>query len=80
MKPDPALFIAAQEALGFPKDRCLIVEDSENGTIAALLPDKIACRADNPRANAAKLKNMLHHMCNGGFSVCARDAYKGEFF
>ena len=35
VKPDPALFLAAWKTLGFPKERCLIVEDSENGTIAA---------------------------------------------
>ena len=35
VKPDPALFLAAQECLGLPKDDCLIIEDSENGTISA---------------------------------------------
>lgn len=35
VKPDPALFLAAQSCLGLPKEDCLIVEDSENGTLAA---------------------------------------------
>ncbi len=35
VKPDPALFLAAQQNLQLPKEDCLIVEDSENGTIAA---------------------------------------------
>ncbi len=35
VKPNPALFLAAQECLGLPKEECLIVEDSENGTISA---------------------------------------------
>ena len=35
VKPDPALFLAAQQALGLPKEDCLIIEDSENGTLAA---------------------------------------------
>lgn len=35
VKPDPALFLAAQQALELPKEDCLIIEDSENGTLAA---------------------------------------------
>lgn len=35
VKPNPALFHAAQQCLGLPAEQCLIVEDSENGTIAA---------------------------------------------
>lgn len=35
VKPDPALFLAAQSCLGLPKEDCLIIEDSENGTVAA---------------------------------------------
>lgn len=35
VKPDPALFLAAQQCLGLEKEDCLIIEDSENGTIAA---------------------------------------------
>lgn len=35
VKPDPALFHAAQQCMGLKAEDCLIVEDSENGTIAA---------------------------------------------
>lgn len=35
VKPDPALFLAAQKCLGLPKEDCLIIEDSENGVLAA---------------------------------------------
>ena len=35
VKPSPDLFLAAQQCLGLPKEDCLIVEDSENGTISA---------------------------------------------
>ncbi len=35
VKPDPALFLAAQACLGLPAGECLIIEDSENGTISA---------------------------------------------
>lgn len=35
VKPNPALFLAAQQALNLPKNQCLIIEDSENGSIAA---------------------------------------------
>ncbi len=35
VKPDPALFLAAQSCLHLPAEQCLIIEDSENGTISA---------------------------------------------
>ncbi len=35
VKPNPALFLAAQASLGLPAEQCLIIEDSENGTISA---------------------------------------------
>lgn len=35
VKPDPALFLAAQQCLGIPAADCLIIEDSENGTVGA---------------------------------------------
>ncbi len=35
VKPNPALFHAAQQCLGLQAEECLIIEDSENGTIAA---------------------------------------------
>lgn len=35
VKPDPALFLAAQQCLALPAGECLVIEDSENGTLAA---------------------------------------------
>ncbi len=35
VKPNPALFLAARELHGIPAQNCLVIEDSENGTIAA---------------------------------------------
>lgn len=35
VKPDPALFLAAQQCLGLPCGACLVVEDSPNGILAA---------------------------------------------
>ncbi|MBQ8517114.1 MAG: HAD-IA family hydrolase [Akkermansia sp.] len=35
VKPDPALFHAAQKCLGLPAQDCLIIEDSENGVRSA---------------------------------------------
>ncbi len=35
VKPDPSLFLAAQSCLGLPAEDCLIIEDTENGTISA---------------------------------------------
>lgn len=34
-KPDPGLFLHAAKAMGFPPDRCVVVEDSEVGLRAA---------------------------------------------
>ncbi len=35
VKPAPSLFLAAQTCLGLPAENCLVIEDSENGTISA---------------------------------------------
>ena len=35
VKPNPALFLAARECLDVPPEHCIIIEDSENGTISA---------------------------------------------
>ncbi len=35
VKPDPALFLAAQAYLQLPAETCLVIEDSENGLLAA---------------------------------------------
>lgn len=58
VKPNPALFLAAQRCLGFEKDECLIVEDSENGTISAsnagipcvAIPNRMTAACDFSRA------------------------------
>ena len=34
-KPDPGLFLHAAETMGMPPDRCLVVEDSNSGVVAA---------------------------------------------
>jgi len=58
VKPDPALFLAAQQCLGLPKQACLVIEDSENGTIAArhaaipcaAIPNRMTAASDLSRA------------------------------
>ena len=57
VKPDPALFLAAQQALQLPKGECLVVEDSENGTVAAANAG-IPCVAIPNRMTAAS--NLSH--------------------
>lgn len=44
VKPDPALFLAAQNCIGVSAEHCIIIEDSENGTISAQCA-KIPCVA-----------------------------------
>ena len=58
VKPNPALFEAAQQCLGLGKAECLIIEDSENGTIAAqnagipcvAIPNRMTENSDFSRA------------------------------
>ena len=58
VKPDPALFLAAQRCLGLPAEGCLVVEDSENGTISAAhagipcvaIPNRMTAGSDFSRA------------------------------
>ena len=69
VKPNPALFDAAQQCLGLPKEECLIVEDSENGTIAAknagipcvAIPNRMTESSDFSRAayRCCSLKALL---------------------
>lgn len=69
VKPDPALFLAAQQQLGLSKDDCLIIEDSENGTIAAqnaaipcvAIPNRMTAASDFSRAarRCASLRALL---------------------
>lgn len=72
VKPDPALFLAAQQCLRLQKDECLIIEDSENGTIAAqnagipcaAIPNRMTESSDFSRANYrfASLIELLHQL------------------
>ena len=72
VKPDPALFLAAQQCLGLEKEDCLIIEDSENGTIAALnaaipcvaIPNRMTENSDFSRAacRCASLLELLQHL------------------
>lgn len=58
VKPDPALFLAALQCMGFLKEDCLIIEDSENGTISArnagipcvAIPNRMTEHSDFSRA------------------------------
>ena len=72
VKPDPALFLAAQQCLGLEKEDCLIIEDSENGTIAAqnaaipcvAIPNRMTENSDFSRAacRCASLLELLQHL------------------
>ena len=58
VKPDPALFLPAQHCMGLNREECLIIEDSENGTIAArnagipcvAIPNRMTASCDFSRA------------------------------
>ncbi len=58
VKPNPALFHAAQRCMGLPAEECLIIEDTENGTIAAqnagipcvAIPNRMTAQTDLSRA------------------------------
>lgn len=70
VKPSPALFEAAQQCLGLEKADCLIIEDSENGTIAAqnaaipcvAIPNRMTESSDFSRASyrCASLRTLLN--------------------
>lgn len=72
VKPNPALFLAAQQCLGLEKEDCLIIEDSENGTIAAqnasipcvAIPNRMTESSDFSRAacRCASLRELLQHL------------------
>lgn len=69
VKPSPALFEAARLCLGLEKEECLIVEDSENGTVAAqnagipciAIPNRMTVGCDFSRAayRCDSLRSML---------------------
>lgn len=58
VKPDPSLFLAARECLNVPAEDCLVIEDSENGTISAqraqiscvAVPNRMTRHSDFSRA------------------------------
>ncbi len=72
VKPNPALFHAAQEALGLAAEHCLIIEDSENGTRAAqnagipcaAIANRMTCHSDLSRAewNFPDLATLLEQL------------------
>ena len=69
VKPNPALFEAAQQCMELQKEDCLIIEDSENGTIAAqnaaipcvAIPNRMTESSDFSRAayRSASLRELL---------------------
>ena len=72
VKPAPDLFLAAQDFLALPAEQCLIVEDSENGTIAArnagipcvAIPNRMTERSDLSAATyrCDSLSALLHKL------------------
>lgn len=58
VKPDPSLFLAARECVGVAANDCIIIEDSENGTISAqragipciAIPNRMTASSDFSRA------------------------------
>ena len=72
VKPAPDLFLAAQQCLGLDKEECLIIEDSENGTISArnagipcvAIPNRMTEQSDFSRAAylCASLRALLHQL------------------
>lgn len=55
VKPNPALFHAAQACLQLPAQDCLIIEDSENGTIAAQNSGIPCCAIPNRMTSSSNL-------------------------
>ena len=70
VKPDPALFRAAQLRLGFAPQDCLVIEDSENGISAAraagipcaAIPNRLTSHCDLSAADMhfGSLHELLH--------------------
>ncbi len=75
VKPDPALFLAAQRCLALPAEQCLIIEDSENGTISAqnaaipcvAIPNRMTAGCNLSRATwqEASLASLLERLREG---------------
>ena len=69
VKPNPALFLAAQNCLNLPAHECLVIEDSENGVRSAYnagipcaaVPNRMTAHADFSLASArfANLRELL---------------------
>ncbi|BCS89236.1 HAD family hydrolase [Pseudodesulfovibrio sediminis] len=49
-KPDPAIFLLAADRLGVSPDRCVVIEDSTNGVIAAKRAGMRCVGFDNPNS------------------------------
>ena len=72
VKPNPALFEAAQQCMGLQNEDCLIIEDSENGTIAAqnaaipcvAIPNRMTESSDFSRAayRCVSLRELLSYL------------------
>lgn len=77
VKPDPALFEAAQHCLGLSKEECLIIEDSENGTIAAQNAG-IACVAVPNRMTELSDFTRAAYRCSSLLELCKilQETYK----
>lgn len=70
VKPDPALFLAAQKCIAVQPEHCIIIEDSENGTISAqrakipciAVPNRMTQFSDFSRATQvlSSLHDVLH--------------------
>ena len=72
VKPNPALFDAARACMGLQPAECLIIEDSENGTIAAqnagipcvAIPNRMTSASDFSRAayRCDSLRSLLNQL------------------
>lgn len=72
VKPNPALFDVARACLGLQPAECLIIEDSENGTIAAqnagipcvAIPNRMTSASDFSRAayHCDSLRSLLNQL------------------
>ena len=72
VKPNPALFDAARACMGLQPAECLIIEDSENGTIAAqnagipcvAIPNRMTAASDFSRAayRCDSLRSLLNQL------------------
>ncbi len=76
VKPNPALFLAAQRCLGLEAADCLIIEDTENGTISAqnagipcvAIPNRMteSCNLSRATFCATSLSDLLERLKTKG--------------